>query len=161
MVMSIFKTLLDFIYGTKRISENFSLEYPDDQILATDASKGTLTKGNQDVKRGLHWAISQRAVIILTDKRIKSGKWNIPLDNIQKAQLVNVKTIFGAGQILKLETKDMENFQFGMPSNAEWTRQKALPLTVELGKIKDTILSFIVRLILIAVVAYWILVMIG
>ena len=115
-----------------------------------------MTKGNKDIKRGLDWVTSQRSVILLTDKRVKCGQWDIPLDNIASAELLKINTTFGPGQVLKITTKDQENFQFGMQMNHEWTTQKVLPLTFEKGKLKYSLFSIIIRIILLAIAIYWI-----
>ncbi len=135
----------------------FSLENPDEKVLAADGSKGIMTKGESDVKRGLAWVTSQRAVVLLTDKRIKCRKWNIPLEEISSAKLIRINTTFGPVQVLKVTTKNQDHFQFGMQLNDEWTDQKILSLNIEKGKLKYSLFSIAVRLILIGYIAYWII----
>ena len=149
------KRIINFIYGTRRIRREYSTENPDEKILAADASKGILSKGDNDVKRGLDWVTSQRAVVLLTDKRIKCGQWNIPLEEISSSELIKISTTFGPGQVLKISTKDQNHFQFGMQMNKEWTDQKVLPLTIEKGKLKTSFFSIAIRLILIGYIIYW------
>ena len=155
--MDIFKKIMDFIYGTGRVSRKYSTEHPDETVLVADASKGIMTKGDKDIKRGIDWVTSQRAVVLLTDKRIKCGQWDILLNNIANAKLTRINTTFGHGQVLKIETNDQGNFQFGMQMNREWTEQTTLPLTLEKGKLKYSLLSIIIRLVLIGYLIYWII----
>jgi len=155
--MDILKKITDFIYGTGRVRRQFSTQNPDEKVLAADASKGIMTKGNNDVKRGLDWVTSQRAVVLLTDKRIKCGQWNIPLEEIESSELIKINTTFGPGQVLKISTKDHNNFQFGMQMNKEWTDQEVIPLTLEKGKLKNSLFSIAIRLILIGYIIYWII----
>lgn len=155
--MKILKKVTDSIYGTGRVKKRFSTQNPNETVLAADASKGIMTKGNREVERGLNWAASQRAVVLFTDKRIKCGKWDIPLYSIESAQLVKINTIFGPGQVLKLETKDKENYQFGMQMNRQWTEQDVLPLTLESGSVKFSVISIVLRLILVGYLIYWLI----
>ena len=155
--MDILKKITDFIYGTGRVRRKYSTEHPEEKVLAADASKGIMTNGDKDIKRGLDWVTSQRAVVLLTDKRIICGQWNIPLDNIVSSQLIKINTTFGPGLVLKIGTKDQGNFQFGMQMNHEWTEQITLPVTLEKGKVKYSMFSIIVRLVLLGYIIYWII----
>ncbi|MEQ1732732.1 MAG: hypothetical protein ABL940_03615 [Bacteroidia bacterium] len=156
MINQLLKRLIDLIYGTRRIKRKFELSNPSERVFATDASKGIMTTTNQDIKRGLNWATSQRAIVILTDQKIICGNWIIPLDSISTAQLVKINSLFGGGQVLKIQTTDDKNYQFGMQLNPEWTSQKKLPLTLEKGQIKHTTISIILRLIAVGYLIYWI-----
>ena len=93
---------------------------------------------------------------MLTDKKIVCGKWTIPLDTISIAQLIKINSLFGDGQVLKVQTTDDKNFQFGMQLNPEWTNQQRLPLTLEKGQVKYSAFSIIVRVIAVGYLIYWI-----
>ena len=155
MTDKILKRLTDLIYGTARVRRKYQNDHPNENVLAADASKGIVTTTNQDIKRGLDWVTSQRAVVILTDKKIICGKWTIPLDTISTAQLIKINTLFGGGQVLKIQTTDGQNYQFGMQLNPEWTNQQILPLTLEKGQVKYSVFSIIVRLIVVGYFIYW------
>ncbi|SFU70864.1 hypothetical protein SAMN05216364_10844, partial [Porphyromonadaceae bacterium KHP3R9] len=156
MINQLLKGLVDLIYGTGRVRRKFELENLNEKVLAADASKGIVTTTNQDIQRGLDWVTSQRAVVLLTDKKLICGKWTIPLDNIASAQLVKINSIFGGGQVLKVQTTDEKNYQFGMQLNPEWTSQQRLPLTLEKGQVKNSAFSIIVRLFAVGYLIYWI-----
>lgn len=151
------KVLVDLLYGVGRAKANYSKSNPTERILAADASKGIMTSGEKGIKRGLDWITSQRAVVLLTDKKIKCGKWEIPLEYIQSAQLLKISSLVGPGQVLKLKTKDNHHYQFGMQFNPDWTNQSVLPLTLEQGQVKTSTFSLIIRIILIGYVLYWLL----
>ena len=153
--MQILKKIIDFIYGTKYVKRKFIASHANEEIIACDASKGIITKSNTNIKRSLNWVTSQRAVILLTNKRIKCGKWDILLDDIISAQLVKIRTTFGPGQVIKIITKDGSNFQFGMQANEAWSNQTVLPLTIEKGKLKFSVFSIIIRLIIVGYIIYW------
>ena len=152
--MSIAKQITDFIYGTQRVRRRYEAQNPDERVVAADASKGT--RGGEDtvVRRGLNWVASQRAVILLTDKRIVCGKWDIPLDTIIGAQLLRVKTLLGSAHVLKIATNEQSFFQFGMQRNDEWDDQEVLPLTVSQGRLRYSPFSLVVRIALIGYLVY-------
>jgi hypothetical protein len=155
MINQLLKRLVDLIYGTGRVRREFEQENPSEKVLAADASKGIVTSTNQDIQRGLDWVISQRAVVLLTENKIICGKWSIPLDTISTAQLLKINSLFGAGQILKVQTTDDKNYQFGMQLNPEWTNQQRLPLKYEKGQVKYSAFSIIIRIILVGYLIYW------
>lgn len=74
MINQLIKGLVDLIYGTGRARRKFELNNPNEKVLAADASKGIVTTTNQDIQRGLDWLTSQRAVVLLTDKKLVCGK---------------------------------------------------------------------------------------
>src|SRR5262245_52038240 len=100
MINRLLKTLVDLFYGVGLAKANYLKANPTDNILAADASKGITTKGDKEIERGLDWVTSQRAVILLTDKKIKCGQWDIPLANIESAQLLKINSLFGPSQVL-------------------------------------------------------------
>lgn len=152
MLDKFMKGLVDFIYRTGRARKKFERDNPNEIVLAADASKGVITKKDQDIQHGANWVTSQRAVILLTDKKIVCGKWIISLDEISAVQLIK----YGSGQVLKIQTNNGIHYQFGMQTNPEWTNQQILPLTLEKGQVKYSFFSIIVRLILIGYIIYFI-----
>jgi hypothetical protein len=154
MINQIIKGLVNLIYGTRRARRKFERENPNEKVLAADASKGIVTTSNQDIQRGLNWVSSQRAVILLTEKKLVCGKWTIPLEDISKAQLLKINSLFGGGQVLKVQTAEGKNYQFGMQLNPEWDNQQHLPLTIEKGQVKYSAFSIIIRLIAIGYLIY-------
>jgi hypothetical protein len=157
MINKLLKGLVDLIYGVGRVKTDYLRTNPTEKILAADGSKGITTKGDKGIERGLDWVTSQRAVVLLTDKKIKCGQWDIPLENIETAQLLKINSLFGPGQVLKLKTMDDIHYQFGMQFNPEWTNQNVLPLTIEQGQVKTSTFSLIMRLILVGYIIYWLL----
>ncbi|POY37965.1 hypothetical protein C3K47_05425 [Solitalea longa] len=155
MINQLLKGLVDLIYGTRRVRRKYQLDNPTEKVFAADACKGIMTTSNQDIQHGLDWMISQRAVIMLTNKKIVCGKWTILLDNIISIQLLKINSLLGGGQVLKIQTKEGKNYQFGMQLNPEWTNQQVLQLTLEKGQIKHSPLSVIIRLAAIGCLIYW------
>lgn len=156
----ILKAFVDLIYGTSSKRKRFESQN-NERVIAADASKGIITQQNNDITRGADWIVSQRAVILLTDKQIICGKWKIPIDNISKATLVKIKSLLGGVQVLKIDTKNNESYQFGMQANDEWINQNILELTVENGKVKTSTFSWIIRIVAIGYLIYLILQKLG
>ncbi|WP_413532329.1 hypothetical protein [Empedobacter brevis] len=154
MINQVLKGLVDLIYGTGRIRRKFEYNNPNEKILAADASKSIMTTSNQDIQHGFDWVTSQRAVVLLTDNKIVCGKWTIPLETISTAKLLKINSLFGSGQVLKVQTTDDKNYQFGMQLNPEWTNQQRLPLTLEKGQVKHSAFSIIVRLLVVGYLIY-------
>ncbi|MBP1630020.1 MAG: hypothetical protein H6Q15_913 [Bacteroidetes bacterium] len=139
------KKLNDLIYGTQRVKCRFEMENPNEKVVASDACKAISTSNNQKIEYGFNWVISQREVILLTDKNIICGKCIIPLESISSAELVEFSPRYGNSFVLKICTKDNCNYQFGMQYNSEWINQRVLPLTIEKGRIKFSPFSIIIR----------------
>jgi hypothetical protein len=157
MINRLQKGLVDLIYGVGQVKTKYERENPTEKVVAADGSKAITTNGDKDIERGLDWVGSKRAVVMLTDKRVKCDNWDIPFENIETAKLLKISSLFGQGQVLKLKTKDNNYYQFGMQFNPEWTDQNVLPLTLEQGKIKTSTFSLIIRLIAIGYLIYWVL----
>jgi hypothetical protein len=156
MINRILKGLVDLIYGTGRFRRNFERMNPNEKVLAADGCKGIVTPMNQSIQRGSDWMTSQRAIILLTDQKIICGPWEIPFDTIQSAQLIKVNSEFGAGQVLKVQTKNEKHYQFGMQLNPEWTEQQQLPLTLQKGKLQYSFLSILFRVLVYGYLIYWV-----
>lgn len=131
MLNTLFKGIVDFLYMVRLAKSKFRKQNPDEAILAADGAKAICTNAEVGVERRLEWAASRRSVVMLTDKRIKCGNWNIPLDEITSATVVQFLSFFGQGQVVKIETVHGKHYQFGMQRNQEWTNQNVLPVTIE------------------------------
>jgi len=82
MLDKMMKGLVDLVYRTGQVRRKFEVSNPNEKVLAADASKGIVTKESQDIRHSHKWVTSQRAVILLTDRKIICGKWTISLDAI-------------------------------------------------------------------------------
>jgi len=92
---------------------------------------------------------------MLTNSKIVCGKWIIPIEQIQSSQLLKIRSLFGDGAILKIQTAEGISYQFRMQINPEWTEQQIIPLSYEQAKIKHSPFSIIVRVIAIGYLIYW------
>ena len=155
MINKLMKGFIDLIYGTGRIRRNYQESNPGEKVLAADASKGIVTTSNTEIVRGANWVTSQRSVLMLTSSRIICGKWTIPIDQIRSNQLLRITSLFGDGAVLKIQTKDGKNYQFGMQLNPEWTQQQVIPMRLEKAEVKNSVFSIVVRVIAIGYILYW------
>jgi len=150
------KSLVDLIYGTSRKKKKYKSSNENDKVFASGASKGIITNGNVDITKGTNWVNSQRAIILLTKSRIICGKWIIPIEEIESSELLKISSLLGDGMVLKIQTKDHINYQFGMQFNPECTEQQILPLNLVKSKIKYSPFSIIVRLVALGYLIFWI-----
>ena len=157
---NLLKDIVDFFYRTNSRRNKFESKNKV-KTLAADAAKGIITVNNADITRGSEWVLSQRAIIFLTDKAVFCGKWNIPIESIDSASMVRFKSIFGGGQVLKINTIDKKSYQFGMQVNDEWRNQKALNITFEDGKVKTPTSTIILWFIMSGISIYWVLLKFG
>lgn len=146
--------IIDFIYRTNGVKTNYQQKHLSEKVLIASGCKAITTTSNQDIKHGVNWATSRRAVLLLTDKNLVCGNWTIPLENISTAVLVSFSTILGKGQVLKIETKDAAHYQFGMMRNTAWENQGVLPLSVKKGKVGYTLISVLARVFLVLWICY-------
>jgi hypothetical protein len=130
--------------------KKFKEQHPDTQVLVADATKARKVKSNAEGQYELGWATARRNVLILTTNGLFCGDWTIPLSNIQEATLIHIS----GGSLLKVSTTDGLNYQFGLQRNPEWEAQKILPLNIQQGALKFSKTGLILRLLLLAWLAY-------
>jgi hypothetical protein len=152
--MELLNKFVNIIYRTKRARQKYLKSYPSEKILAANATKGVRYLENQTMMKSTDWIGSQRAVLLLTNRKIVCGKWEIPLEDINNSELIKIKTLDGPGQILKISTKNQGYFQFGMQVNRQWDEQTALSLIVSKGKVKYSMYSIIIRIVFYGVLVY-------
>lgn len=154
MLNTLLKGLVDLIYGTGRAKRKYEKANPGETVFASDASKGIITSQEQGVTRGSKWIKAQRAVVMLTNTKIICGKWSIPIDEIQSSELLKFNSLIGGGAVLKIQTTEGVNYQFGMQINPEWIEQDILPLNFEKTNIKQSAFSLVIRVLAIGYLAF-------
>lgn len=141
----ILKILIDMVYLFPFRINKFRNIYPNDNIIAYGACKGIKLDSEEDVKRGLNWALSKRGLFILSDNRIKLNDWIIELNNVEKAELVQYRS----GMILKIKEKHGKYYQFGLQYTRELLRQDVLKIDLIDNKVRYSMFSIILRVILV------------
>ena len=152
--MSVMNSLINIIYGTRKVVNKFQLAHPEEQIIATSGVKGVKSTPKSEVDTGAKWIVSRRAVAILTNKRIKCGDWDIPLSSISNAELINLRGLISKGQLLNISTVDNVGYQLGMQLNKDWLNCDHLKLEYLDKKIKVSTFSRLMRIVLAIYLAY-------
>lgn len=152
--MSIINTLVDLIYGTKRVVKAYKNKYPDQEVIAASGVKAVRSTPQTEIKTGAHWVTAKRAVAILTNDRIICKDWEIFHKDIKSAELIRFKSLLSKGQVLNITTNENVGYQFGMQRNTDWTKCKTLELNYVDKKIKMSTFSIVIRLFLVGYIAY-------
>lgn len=142
-----FKKLVDIIFRVSYKMKKFKLKFPNDKIITASGTKALHGKIEEDLTYNVKWITSVRNVLILTDKRLYSGKWNIELDQIEEANLVKIKQLLISGFVLKIRTKDQNFYQFGLQYDPIWLDQNILDMKIEEGKVKMSLFSLLLRFV--------------
>lgn len=150
----IINRLIDIIYGTNRVVKEFELAYPGERVIAASGVKGVKSTPKTEVDTGAKWIVSRRAVAILSDQRIKCGDWDIPLEEIESAELINLRGLISKGQLLNISTRDNIGYQMGMQLNPDWLNSDQLNLQYVNKKIKISTFSWLMRIVLILYLVY-------
>lgn len=142
----IIKVLMDLIYLYPFKIRKFKQSYPEDTIIAYGACKGIKLDSQEDVTRGINWALSKRGFFILTNKRIVLGEWEVEIGDIDKAELMKYRS----GMVLKLEVRNNEYYHFGLQYIRELLKQDELEITIIDSRVKYSLFSIIIRVFLVA-----------
>lgn len=123
------------------------------ELLHKCLTKATTAEGNQ-MKRGPNWIFSRRAILKIFDDHLECGDWHIDYENITDAVLYSIRQmVFIPGYILKVETED-KTYHFGLNWGNYWRRDLPFPARREKAKIKHSLFSATLRIVLAAYIAY-------
>jgi hypothetical protein len=145
MATSIFFTLTNLIYLVPLTVRNFQAAHPDETVLIAAAAKARRTHDEQPVQYDPSWITARRAAVILTDKRLVCGDWDIPLDKIVYAEMV----VFGSGILLKIGDDAKGHYQFGMQWTSAWQEQHVLKIKPSAEKLALSGFSVVLRVIVV------------
>lgn len=134
------------VYGKVRA---YSRTHPHDEVIVAAAAKGIVYEESADVERGVKWVAARRAALLLTKQAIIHGNLTIPLQKIQNADIVQFNSFLSKGMVLRISTADGQQHQFGMTYDESWLNQSVLKTTKSEEKIKSSLFSIIVRIILV------------
>jgi hypothetical protein len=117
-------------------------------------TKATTAEGDQR-RHGPNWLLSRRGTLRVFDDHLECGDWRIELAEIRSAILFSFRSTFLRipGYILSIETPD-RTFHFGLNWGSYWKGELPFPVRRERGKLSYTWFSLLVRLVLVAYVAY-------
>lgn len=146
----IIKILIDIIYLFPIKLRGFKRKNQRDKIVAYGACKAIKLESEEDVIRGLNWAFSRRGFFILSDTKIVMGDWEINVTDIEKAELIKYRS----GMILKITVKNGEHYQFGLQYIKELLEQDILDIVLINSKVKYSLFSIVIRIILVICLAF-------
>jgi len=149
MLDTFFRVLTNLFYLVPFQVRRFKVKEPDSQVLAAGATKARKIGKDSKVQYEAGWIAARRGALILTQEKLVCGSWQIPLSTINNALLLRVRSLFVKGLVLKLSTTDGCHYQFGLQYDPAWETQTALKLTIEEGKIKHSVFSIALRVILV------------
>ncbi|NJN20929.1 MAG: hypothetical protein HC812_06690 [Leptolyngbya sp. RL_3_1] len=100
---------------------------PGIKVVAAGSAKGRQFRQAVPVQREMGWVTAKRGALILSERELCCGEWQIPLADIQAASLQPM----AGGMVLKVTTASGLYYQFGLSSDPAWQRQTVLPLEIE------------------------------
>ena len=148
------RAITNFFYRVNSKKKSFAEANPSEPILVCQAAKAIELSKDKDPAYGVEWVTSQRVTFLMTSQKIYMGKWEIPLEQIKKAELLKFSSMFAKGMLLKLATQQGKHYQVGMSYSVDIEQQQALPLKINDQKLKYSFLSIIARILLLAYLAY-------
>jgi hypothetical protein len=143
MANGILFTITNLIYLVPLIVQNFKAAHPDETVLIAAASKAQRNHDEQPVQYGAGWVTARRAPVILTDKRLVCGDWDVPLEKVIYAEMVT----YGSGVILKIGDTDKFHYQFGMQWTSAWQEQGVLKIKPSEEKLAMSTFSIVLRVV--------------
>ena len=144
------RIIVNTVYLVPLQVNRFKKQHPGTEVLIADGTKARKVKSNEEAQYEMGWATARRNVLILTTNGLFCGDWTIPLSNIQEATLLSIS----GGSLLKISTTDGLHYQFGLQRNPAWEKQKVLPLNVQESALKFSKASLVLRLLVLAWLAY-------
>ncbi|GAB5492980.1 MAG: hypothetical protein Phog2KO_31950 [Phototrophicaceae bacterium] len=117
------KVIADWFYLTPIALNKFQKNNPDETIHAYGATKGQLHDSEQPLA-AYGWRSARRNTLILTDKRLICGDWEIQLNKVKYAEAV----MFGSAIILKVADSSGSHYQFALQEAPMWFKQTVLPI---------------------------------
>jgi len=138
---AVIKAVMDMIYNAKGKVKKYKATFPEEEVVAFGACKGIQLNAESDVSRGTHWTTAKRALFILTDQKIVLGNWEIPLQGIEKSELM----VYRSGMILKITEVEGRHHQFGLQYDKVLIDQNVLPIECVEGKMKYSFFSLFMR----------------
>ena len=140
----------NIIYFVPFWTKQYRKQFPDEQIVISEATKAIQLHTEIPVSLGFHRLKARRRVFILTNKKITCGNWVLPIEKINDATLFDI----GNGYVLQVKINDHEFYQFGLAKNASWQTQNILDVKYEKISLKGSIFFQLIRFTVFGYVLY-------
>ncbi len=155
MFAKFLKVISDWSYLVPLTMRRFQKNNPDEAIHSYGAVKA-MRSDNEESISGFGWGFARRNTLILTEKRLVCGDWEIPLDKVKYAEAV----MLGTGFILKVAHSSGSHYQFVLQKDPTWLNQSVLSVKIYDEPIKYGAIIKVARVILYAGLAIWLVSMV-
>lgn len=126
-----------------------------DNLLYKCMTKAT-NKEKGSPRHSSNWITSKRASFQIYDDHIECWKWNFNISEIENLIVYKTKQMFLKFDVIQFDYKG-ETFQFGFNPWAHPIDYIDINFTIEHSKVKYSVFSILLRLILIAFIIYYII----
>lgn len=150
MFAKFLKVISDWSYLVPLTMRKFRKSNPDEAIHAYGAVKAMRSDDEEGIS-GIGWGFARCGTLILTEKRLVCGDWEIPLDKVKYAEAV----MLGSGFVLKIADSSGSHYQFGLQKDPMWLNQSVLSVKISDEPIKYGAIIKVARVILYAGLAIW------
>lgn len=148
------RTITNTLYLVPLVVGRYRRAHPREQVLAAGACKMVERRQDEPATHGPHWILARRATLLLTDTHLVCGPLRLALEDVAQATVVELRTLLAKGMLLKVATRDGRHLQFGLQHDPAWTAQRALPVTVEQGRVQHSWASVLLRVAILAFLGY-------
>lgn len=124
--------LLNTMYWVSHSVDQVKSKYPEADIVAAGGTKARRFEPGEEITlRGYNWMLAYRGAVILTDKAVICGPWEIPLSEITAATLTPFAGNFTQNLMLQITTYRDEKYVFGLGYDPAWINQNVLDMEVK------------------------------
>jgi len=152
MLTVIARFIVNLIYKVNGTVSAYAKKNPGDDIVFAGAAKGVIYEISSDVERSVKWVTARRAVLLLTKQAIIHGNLRISLKDVKQAEIILFNSFLTKGMVLRINTTDEKQHQFGITFDESLLNQKSLELTVSNEKVKHSPLSILARILLVVII---------
>jgi hypothetical protein len=101
------------------------------------------------------WVLSRRGILRVTDETLHFGDWTIPYTLIDEAVLFRIRQMFIPGYVLRVRSRGFV-YQFGLNFGRFWEGELPFEAERKRARIRLTPVRILLRVLFVAIVAYWI-----
>jgi hypothetical protein len=124
------------------------------ELLYKCLTKATNAEGDQ-MRFSVNWALARRGFLKVYEDRLVCGDWTIPHTEITNAVLTSFRsTLFIPGHVLRVDTAE-RTYHFGLHGSKFWKSDLPFKVSREQGSLGYSTFSIVARVILVAVLVYW------
>jgi hypothetical protein len=149
MLTAIARFIVNLLFNVNGKIKAYLTANPQDTVLFAGAAKGVTYEESSGVERGLKWVAARRGVLLITKQAIIQGNLKISFEDITSADIIEFSSFFTKAFVLRVNTKEGKQHQFGLTYDESLLNQSVLKLTASSEKVKYSLISIIARVVLI------------